>query len=178
MPRCSGCSRSSRVSDSGTPTPRPMSSCLRSTSATPRRQSRWSACRWKSRSPSSPSGAGESGPEQASPRRVAAGRAGPDARDARSGRGLEPGSLPAGLRRERSCLGAGTFTGMTPRAETHQRDAYSSRFRKTASPELPGWNAPMTHHIVSRRAGSGSSACSRVEFPHTQSDRDDRRPAR
>ena len=44
---------------------------------------------------------------------VAAGRAGPGARDARFVRGRGPGSVPAGLRRKRSCLGDGTDGDVT-----------------------------------------------------------------
>ena len=36
----------------------------------------------------------------------------------------------------------------THRKQKHiNTNAYWSHFRKTASPELPGWDAPMTHHI-------------------------------
>ena len=49
-------------------------------------------------------------------------RAGAGARDARFTGRRGPGSLPAGLRRERSCLGAGTFTRNAPQAGTHQHE--------------------------------------------------------
>ena len=78
---------------------------------------------------------------------VAAGRAGPDARDARFVGGHGPGSLPDDLRRQRPCLGDGTCTGNAPQAATHQHECVLVALPENGIDGDEGWDAPMTHHI-------------------------------
>jgi len=105
---------------------------------------------------------------------VGAGRAGQDARGARFVRGSEPGSLPTGLRRDRSCLGDGTFTGNAPQAETHQHECVLVALPESGIARDTGLGrTDDTPHLFPAGLVLVHQSVLLGELPHTQSDRDD-----
>ena len=93
--------------------------------------------------------------------------------------GREPGSLPGGLRRERSCLGAGTFTGNAPQAETHQHECVLVALPENGIGRDTGLGRPDdTPHLLPAGLVLVHQPVFLGELPHSQPDRDDQRPAR
>src|SRR5271165_1250679 len=109
---------------------------------------------------------------------VSAGPAGAGARDAGFVRGRGPGSLPGGLRRERSCLGAGTFPGNVPQAGTHQHECVLVALPENGIAGDTGLRRlDDTPHLLPAGLVLVHQPVFLGELSHAQSDRDDRCPA-